>query len=69
MGLEGIQAEPGKDVLVADDPKDFADAVIQLLNDKNMQDQLSTNGRYLAEMKYDWQVTLKDLEKVYPKIG
>lgn len=69
VGLEGIQAEPGKDVLVADDPKDFADAVIQLLNDKNMQDQLSTNGRCLAEMKYDWQVTLKDLEKVYPKIG
>jgi len=34
-----------------------------------LQDQLSTNGRRLAEMKYDWQVTLKDLEKVYRKFG
>lgn len=65
VGLEGIQAQPGKDVLVADDPEDFADAVIRVLNDNDLQDQLSTNGRRLAEMKYDWQVTLKDLEKVY----
>jgi len=65
VGLEGIQAQPGKDVLVADDPGDFADAVIRLLTDKSLQEQLSANGRHLAEMKYDWQVTLKDLEKVY----
>ena len=28
VGLEGIQAEPGKDVLVADSPYDFANAVL-----------------------------------------
>jgi polysaccharide biosynthesis protein PslH len=65
VGLEGIQAQPGKDVLVADSPDDFADAVIRLLNNEALQDQLSTNGRRLVETKYDWQVTLKDLEKVY----
>jgi len=69
VGLEGIQAKPGKDVLVADDPKDFASAVIRLLNDKALQDQLSINGRRLVESKYDWQVTLKDLEKVYRQVG
>ena len=69
VGLEGIQAQPGKDVLVADNPEEFANSVIRLLNDKDLQDQLSTNGRRLAEMKYDWQVTLKDLEKVYRKFG
>ncbi len=69
VGLEGIQAQPGKDVLVADDPKDFAGAVIRLLNDKALQDQLSLNGRHLVESKYDWQVTLKDLEKVYQQVG
>jgi glycosyltransferase involved in cell wall biosynthesis len=65
VGLEGIQAQPGKDVLVADNPDDFADSVIHLLNDKALQDQLSINGRHLVERKYDWQITLKDMEKVY----
>lgn len=69
VGLEGIQAQPGKDVLVADGSDDFADSVIRLLNDKALQDQLSINGRRLVERKYDWQITLKDLEKVYQQIG
>lgn len=68
VGLEGIQAEPGEDVLVADTPSDFAASVIRLLNDKALQDQLSTNGRHLVESKYDWQVTLRDLDKVYQQI-
>jgi len=69
VGLEGIQAEPGKDVLVVDRPDEFADSVIQLLKDKAFQARLSTNGRHLVESKYDWQVTLKDLERVYQQIG
>jgi len=69
VGLEGIEAQPGEDVLVADNPKDFTDSVIRLLTDKTLQDQLSVNSRRLAEKKYDWQITLKDLEKVYQQIG
>jgi glycosyltransferase involved in cell wall biosynthesis len=69
VGLEGIQAQPGKDVLVADSPADFADAVVRLLNDGALQEQLSTNGRHLVESKYDWQVTLKDMDTVYQQLG
>ena len=65
MGLEGIQAEPGKDVLVADSPADFANSVIRLLNDNALQLELSANGRCLAEAKYDWKVTLKGLDCIY----
>jgi glycosyltransferase involved in cell wall biosynthesis len=69
VGLEGIQAQPGRDVLVADSSEDFADAVIRLLTNEELQDQLSKNGRHLVETKYDWQVTLKDLDKVYRQSG
>jgi len=65
VGLEGIKAQPGNDILVEDDPEAFASAVIRLLDDKELQNQLAANGRRLVEMKYDWQVTLRDLEKVY----
>jgi glycosyltransferase involved in cell wall biosynthesis len=65
VGLEGIQAEPGLDVLVADDPYEFAQATIRILKDQEMQVRLSKNGRQLARDKYDWQVVLSKLEKVY----
>jgi glycosyltransferase involved in cell wall biosynthesis len=69
IGLEGIQAEPGRDVLVADDPADFAQSVIDLLQDKMLQDELSTNGRRLVENKYDWQVVLGELDKTYERLA
>ncbi|MGZ9165516.1 MAG: glycosyltransferase family 4 protein [Anaerolineales bacterium] len=68
VGLEGIEAQPGKDVLVADSPHDFAAAVCRVLADESLQKQLSTNGRLLVERKYDWQVTLKALENVYRQL-
>ena len=69
VGLEGIKAEPGVDVMVADTPVDFANLVIKVLNDKNLQDRLSMNGRQLAEDKYDWQVVLKQLDALYQKLS
>jgi len=65
VGLEGIEADPGVDVMVADTPEDFSRSVIDLLLKKDLQGQLSTNGRRLAEDKYDWQVVLSHLENVY----
>jgi glycosyltransferase involved in cell wall biosynthesis len=69
IGLEGIQAEPGRDVLVADSPSDFAQSVLNLLQDKTLQDKLSTNGRRLVESKYDWQVVLSELDKTYERLA
>ena len=68
VGLEGIQAEPGRDVLVADRPADFAEAVTSLLRDKALQSQLAKNGRHLVETNYDWKVILKDMDRVYQQI-
>ena len=71
VGLEGIQAQPGRDVLVADHPTDFAQAVIRLLSDQALRNHISKNGRCLVESNYDWQLTLKSLDNVYrhlPKI-
>jgi len=65
IGLEGIQAEPEHEVLLADTPKDFADRVSSLLENMGMQETLSINGRHLAETKYDWQVVLSAMKPVY----
>lgn len=65
IGLEGIHAELEKDVLVADTAADFADRAAELLNDIDLQEKLSSNGRYLAETKYDWQVVLSAMRPIY----
>jgi glycosyltransferase involved in cell wall biosynthesis len=67
VGLEGIQAEPGREVLVADNPADFAQSVLHILQDKTLQERLSVNGRHLVEHKYDWQVVLGELDKIYQR--
>jgi len=68
VGLEGIVARPGIDVLVEDDEVSFAKAVLDLLSNEELQDQLANNGRKLAETRYDWQIVLKDLDHVYNNI-
>ncbi len=65
VGLEGIEAVNGREVLVADDPADFAAATVRLLGDKTLQKQLAENGRLLAETRYDWQVVLSQMDAVY----
>lgn len=65
IGLEGINAEPGQDVLVADTAMGFADRVIELLENVTLQEKLSANGRQLAETRYDWQVVLSAMKPIY----
>ncbi|MBK8900861.1 MAG: glycosyltransferase [Anaerolineaceae bacterium] len=65
VGLEGIEATDGKEVLVADDPAAYAAATVQLLRNEELQNRLSANGRLLATTIYDWQIVLKKMDQIY----
>jgi glycosyltransferase involved in cell wall biosynthesis len=65
VGLEGIDAAPGRDVLVADTPPDFARDVLKLLRDEGEAARLAENGRLLATRCYDWQVVLTKMDEIY----
>ena len=67
IGLEGIEATPGEDVLVADTAESFAHAVVSLLQDGEAQAKLAERGRRLAESRYDWKAVLKQMDKIYPE--
>ncbi len=54
-GAEGLAVVPGRDLLIADKPGDFAKAVLQLLRDPAQRERLSQNGRRVVETQYDWQ--------------
>ncbi|HET7118064.1 MAG TPA: glycosyltransferase family 4 protein [Hanamia sp.] len=56
IGAEGIEFTNGNQILIADAEKEFANTVIQLLNDKEKRISISKAARKLAEEKYDWNV-------------
>jgi len=69
IGAEGLDVESGKHLILADTPSDFADAVILLLRDKKLADQIGRNGRDLVCEKYSWEIVGDRLHKIYYKLG
>jgi len=65
VGYEGLDLEPDRDLIVSDEPGDFAARVIQLLRDKEMRKNLGENGRNLILRKYDWKSIASKLSSVY----
>lgn len=55
-GAEGINAIPGKEILIADTPQTLADSIHRLLNDADLHRTIATGGRALVEREYDWSV-------------
>lgn len=55
-GAEGLDAEPGRHLLVADDPAEFAEAVVQLLRSPERRQSLVEEALQLVAHRYDWQV-------------
>lgn len=62
LGCEGLSLMDGHHILIRDDPEQFADAVLQVISDPVLANTLRTNGRWLAEERYDWQRIFEQLE-------
>jgi sugar transferase (PEP-CTERM/EpsH1 system associated) len=64
VGCEGILLEPGEHLLVADSPDDFAGAVLRLLDDPELRDDLGRRARQLVETEYGWPRLAASLDRV-----
>ena len=54
VGCEGLDVTPGEQLIVEDDPRRFAAAVIELLGDSARRAALGNAARTLAEQRYAW---------------
>jgi glycosyltransferase involved in cell wall biosynthesis len=52
LGAEGIPVVDGQDILIADEPEEFADAIIKILDDKSLADRLAQNCFRLVTERY-----------------
>ena len=55
-GAEGLDVTDGEDILVADDPRLFAEKTVALLLSEALRTRLAAGGRRLVQSKYDWNV-------------
>src|SRR5262249_12604880 len=67
--LDGIDARPGSEVLIGDDPQTFAEATVRLLENKSMRQKLADNARALIAEKYDWRENLQPLNELITELG
>jgi glycosyltransferase involved in cell wall biosynthesis len=66
IGAEGLDVNPGKDIWIADEPREIAQAVIGLLEDGGLRQRV---GRAAVEQaaKFDWSVVASAFRKVLCK--
>lgn len=64
VGCEGLEVEDNKNILIRDNPEDFARAVLALLRNNQLRLKLENNSRSLVEGKYDWKVVFKELDNL-----
>ena len=62
LGAEGLGGMPGRHLLIADDPSDFANSVLRVLQEPQLGAQLGREGRALAVERFSWQGAAAALE-------
>lgn len=65
VGCEGLEAEDGKNILIRDDPRSFAEAVGRLVGDRQLRESIGTAGRATVERLYSWDAIGKTLIQRY----
>ena len=68
LGCEGFEElVPGQELSVADSSEEFAQRVIELLDDAPRRDRLGRAARRFVEERYDWWLIVPKLERAYER--
>ena len=68
LGVEGIKAVAGRDLLVEDHPGAFGDAVSRLLAEPGLAVRIGQSARQMAVERYAWSGAARALEGFYRRI-
>jgi polysaccharide biosynthesis protein PslH len=68
LGAEGIEALPGRDILIADEPQNFATSVVRLLEDPQLSARVGRSARRLAVECYSWRTVGLTLDRFFREV-
>ena len=69
QAARGIQAVPGRDLLVAGEPEAFAHHVIELIRNAKLREGLAEAGRRQVETAHAWPLSMKILDSILEGAG
>jgi len=64
IGAEGLDYMPGKDLLLADTPAEFAEACLRLLDDSAARKQMASNAQQMVEERFSWKTAARAFESI-----
>lgn len=65
VGAEGLGAVHGEHLLIGDQPREFADAVVRVLTEPVLRGALGEAGRALVEENFDWAPLVEAMEAAW----
>jgi len=68
VGAEGLPVTPGRDIVIADEPVRFAQAVVHLMRDAELRRRIETSARRLVVDRYDWSAVASDFEDALTRL-
>lgn len=68
IGCEGLGLENKNTALIADDPDEFADSVVELLRNRELASRLRIKANKLVRKKFSWDTVGSRLQEVYFKL-
>jgi glycosyltransferase involved in cell wall biosynthesis len=69
VGAEGLPVSPGRNIVIADQPADFASAVVGLIRDADARRRLEQEARRLVVDHYDWSAVASGFEDALQRLG
>lgn len=66
--VRALGAQPGRDLLVAEDPEGFAENIGRLLESSALRQEMGAAGRRYVASQHDWHQSGRKLESVYRSV-
>ena len=63
--ISALDVVSGRDVIVDQEPRDFAESIVKLLNDRAQQREIGQAGRRYVEEHHNWDNVAAHLESIY----
>jgi glycosyltransferase involved in cell wall biosynthesis len=68
IGCEGLEISPDQNILIADNPEQFAEKTLRLLHGPDERKRLGQAARQLVETRYSWEHIGKTQQDVYESV-
>jgi glycosyltransferase involved in cell wall biosynthesis len=64
VGAEGLECDPGRNILIADSPEEFAGRCLELLESSEARARIGGAGQQLVRTRFSWEQVVERFEEV-----